>query len=114
MGINYKFNTWQVSGEQGQEWSKKAYKLLSLNSHLETLSGWRIGAVLYFHQVKGMTASEIKKSPLGIGIPKTSIVNLLKEKPSKYATNETSEAKQLFYNMLETEPQMLDVLYSDL
>lgn len=68
MGIEYRFNEWRASGEQVKEWSPMAYKLVSKNVQSNNADGFKIGQVLYLHHVKGMTASEIRKSSAGYGL----------------------------------------------
>lgn len=60
-GINYKFNTWRLSGEQAEAWSNKAYDLLRYNADSDMFSGFMIGKVLYLHHERGMNAKQIKQ-----------------------------------------------------
>ncbi|QPA33221.1 hypothetical protein ISX45_10300 [Anoxybacillus caldiproteolyticus] len=108
MAIDYKFNTWRVSGEKATVWSQKAYKLV--RADVGRISGATIGAILYLHHVKGMTASEIKNSPIAWGVSLPNIKGILKGFNSR-ANRESIEAYSIFMDMLETEPEMLDRLF---
>lgn len=77
MAIEYKFNTWRLSEEQSEQWSNKAYKLLSYNNNSDQLNGFRIGQVLYFYHVKGMTAPQIRLA-IGKGIPTNTIKGMIR------------------------------------
>ncbi|EMI11501.1 hypothetical protein [Anoxybacillus gonensis] len=102
MSINYKFNEWRVSGEKATAWSQNAYKLASIE--VGRMSGMTIGAVLYLHCVKGMNASEIRKSPVAYGMATATIRGIIRGSYSP-------EAYSIFVDMLETEPEMLDRLF---
>lgn len=60
MSIDYRFNTYRISGEQAEAWIPLAYRLVSKNVHSDSLNGFRIGLILYLHHIKGMTAKEIQ------------------------------------------------------
>lgn len=111
MGIDYKFNTWRVSGEQAKTLSPRVYNLLRLNTFSDSHSGWRVGAILYLHHVKGLTATEIKKSLVGSRLPLQSVKSLINGINNKNVNPEIIEACQLFYKMLKDEPEMLERLY---
>jgi hypothetical protein len=108
MSINYKFNIWRVSGEQATVWSEKAYKLV--RADVGRLSVATIGAILYMHHVKGMTASEIKKHSVSNGLGISAIRAILKGFGDR-ASQSTKEAYYLFFDLLENEPEMLDILF---
>lgn len=109
--MDYRFNTWRVSGEKAEEWSLLAYRLMRVNILAERNTGIRLGAVLYQHYVKGMSPSQIRKSPIGIGLPVTSITAIIRGYNVRGDFNSTAEVYNLFQHMLETEPEMLDMLF---
>jgi hypothetical protein len=110
MSIDYRLNEWRLSGEKATEWSQKSYKLLRTNLRADIITGARIGAILYFHHVKGLTASEIRKNPVGTGVPISTIKAILKGFNSRTGM-ESKEAYLIFMDMLDTEPEMLDRLF---
>lgn len=102
MSINYRFNEWRVSGEQAEVWSHNAYKLARLE--VGRVSGMTIGAILYLHFIKGMTASRIRKAPIAFGLASPTITGIIR---GTYCP----DAYCVFQEMLKTEPEKLDILF---
>ncbi|OIU71204.1 hypothetical protein [Rossellomorea aquimaris] len=113
MGIDYRFNEWRVSGEKAEAWSPMAYRLLSKNATSEHLNGFRIGQMLYLHHIEGMSAKEIKHSPVGFGLNLTVINATLRGYKRKYMSVgvETIEAYDIAMYMIEHEPEVLERMY---
>ncbi|KAB2334130.1 hypothetical protein [Bacillus mesophilum] len=105
MSIHYLFNTWRVSENQASVFSQKSYNLLRINTESKGYTGEILGAILFLHYVKGLTASEIRKTPIGYTIPSVHIKSILKGSFNPKAYN-------LFMDLLETEPEMLDNLFN--
>jgi hypothetical protein len=108
MSIDYRFNEWRVSGEQATVWSENAYKLV--RADVGRMSGMTIGAILYLHYVKGMTAGEIRKHSISNGLGISTIRAILRGFGDR-ASQATKEVYYLFVEMLENEPEMLDRLF---
>lgn len=104
MSLTYNFNTWRVSEKKAPQWSQKAYKLMRVNINKRGYLGEILGAIMYLHFVKGMTASQIRKTPTGYNIPSVHIRSIIKGTFSP-------EAFIIFMDMLETEPDILDRLF---
>jgi len=112
-GINYKFNTWRESGNQAEEWSKKAYKLLSYNNQSDIISGFKIGQVLYYYHVKELQPKEIKKQ-IGQGMSVHLIKGIIKGF-SRTAGQESITAYQIAMDMIKDEQEraVLEKLYNN-
>ncbi|GMO00641.1 hypothetical protein [Parageobacillus thermoglucosidasius] len=108
MSIDYRFNEWMVSGEKATVWTEKAYKLARIE--VGRVSGMTIGAVLYLHYVKGRTAGEIRKHSVSNGLGISTVRAILRGFGDR-ASQATKEAYSIFMDMLENEPEMLDVLF---
>lgn len=111
-GINYRFNEWRQSGEKAEKWSYMATRLVSKNSEIDRVNGYTIGQVLYLHHIKGMTALEIRKSPIGLGIS----LDLIKSMIKGFGVQASAEAKEAFdiaMYMVECEPESLAVIYGE-
>ncbi|MGF6947541.1 hypothetical protein QF028_000034 [Neobacillus sp. B4I6] len=110
MSINYKFNQYRVSGEATEEGSAMAYRLCSKNVTSEHISGYRVGQFLYLHHIKGMTAQDIKKTPVGYGIATNMIKSILKGFGRQSGT-ESVEAYEIALYMIECEPRLKMRMY---
>ncbi|MDG5789661.1 hypothetical protein QA612_19575 [Evansella sp. AB-P1] len=112
-GINYKFNQWRQSGEQAQEWSSKAYKLLGCNTTSDTLNGYKIGKVLYLHHVKGLNAQEIRELSGKNGLPTNTVKSVIKGF-SRQAGQESILAYNTAMEMLQDEQEraVLERMYN--
>lgn len=104
MSINYRLNEWRVSGEKTEIWSHNAYKLARLE--VGRVSGITIGTVLYLHYVKGMAASRIRITPIAFGMASSTITGIIRGTFSP-------EAHSVFIEMLEKEPEMLEMLFDN-
>ncbi len=49
-----------------------------INTEKRGYSGEVLGAILYLHYVKGLTVSEIRKTPIGYSIPSVHIRSIIK------------------------------------
>ncbi|MBU8690574.1 hypothetical protein KM918_25080 [Priestia megaterium] len=99
--IDYKWNIYRISGEKAPELSKRAYKLLSANVGMFTAQ--QVGEVLYLYHVKEMPAKEIKKR--FSFIPHQTFRAILRN-------TFNPEASYMFFEMLEHEPEMLELLFT--
>jgi|GEM_PF-6330622 len=98
--IDYKFNTYRVSGEKAQELSRTAYQLMRSGNAM--VSGQLLGEILYSSRVEGKSHKEIKQRfPY---LSQMIIKGLLR---GTYAPDTFS----LFCYMEEHEPEMLDRLF---
>lgn len=111
MSIDYKFNTWRVSGERAEVLSPLVYSLLNKNISAQYLNGYTIGHILYLHHIQGMTAQEIRQHSVGKGIPLETIKSVIKGF-SQQAGLESVEAYEIAMYLIENEPESLESLYS--
>lgn len=111
MSINYKFNEWRQSGEKVEAWSPMAYRLLSKNVSADLVNGYKVGQVLYLHYIKGMSAKEIKQSPVGYGMSASLIQSIIKGF-GRQSKVESFEAYDIAMYMVEHEPEVLERMYS--
>lgn len=109
--IDYKFNTWRISGEKAEGYSKMTYRLLNKNLQSDNLTGYKIGHILYLHHLKGMTAQDIKKHPVGYGSSVPTIKSVIKGF-GRLSGVESLEAYEIAMYMIEHEPEELERLYS--
>jgi hypothetical protein len=112
-GINYRFNTWRESGDQAEEWSSKAYKLLNYNNQSSTLTGFKIGQVLYYYHLKGLQPKQIKDL-VGQGMSVHLIKGIIKGF-GRTAGQESIIAYQTAMEMLQDEQEraVLEKLYNN-
>lgn len=111
--INYRFNEWRQTGETAEVWSPMAYRLVSKNAHVAHINGFNIGNVLYLHYVKGMTAQEIRKTPVGYGLATNLIKGILKgfSRGTYKVGIDSLEAYEIAMYMIECEPETLEKMY---
>ncbi|GIP62688.1 hypothetical protein J32TS6_12430 [Virgibacillus pantothenticus] len=113
MSINYKFNQWRQTGETSEAWSPMAYRLVAKNVGSDTLNGYKVGNIIYLHHLKGMTAQEIKETPVGYGISTATIKSVLKGFGRQSAV-ESFEAYDIAMYMVENEPGTMEQMYNTL
>lgn len=110
MGIDYRFNEWRASRETAEKWSPMAYRLLSKNVSSEHTNGFRIGHILYLHHIKGLSAREIKQTPVGYGIATNMIKSIIKGF-GRQSSYESLEAYEIAMYMIEHQPEVLEKMY---
>jgi NAD-dependent SIR2 family protein deacetylase len=99
--IDYRFNTWRVSGETAPTWSETAYKLVRAGRGI--YSGQQLAEVLYKHYVEDMTAQELNRA-----YPHMSYQHIKTTLSGRY----NPEVKYLFMQMLEQEKDTLEMLFT--
>ena len=110
MGIDYRFNEWRISGEKAESWSPMAYRLINKNIDAEFLNGFNIGHILYLHHIKGLTASEIRRTSVGYGNSTNIIKSVLKGFGSQ-SGYESKESYKIAMYMIEYQPEVLKKMY---
>ncbi|WP_182006114.1 hypothetical protein [Priestia aryabhattai] len=99
--IDYRFNEWRISGEKAPELSKRAYQLL--RSTEGVFSAQQVGEVLYLYYVKQIPKQEIRKR---FNFMPQQIVTAI------FSNRFNVGACTMFFEMLEHEPEMLELLFS--